>query len=145
MKKGLLVLSGCLALAFSACFIYFFLPYEFKYTNGELQKEITSPSGRYTAQYYLQSYGGAAGGTQLFVNVVSHDKEDTVSTVYYSDANSYFHLNWLNDDELSIRHLGGGDQSIVLAVGQEIYDGTGKACRRYAITKNYSCYSKESR
>jgi len=145
LKKGLLVLSGCLVLAFSACFIYFFLPYEFKYTNGELQEEVTSPNGLYTAQYYLQSYGGASGGTQVFVNVVSHEEDDTVNTVYYSDANSYFHLNWLNDDELAIRHLGGGDQSIVLAVGQEIYDGTGKACRRYAVTKNYTCYSKESR
>ncbi|REK75068.1 DUF5412 family protein [Paenibacillus paeoniae] len=143
MKKWFILL-GSLLLGLSACFIYMNLPYEFKYEEGELREEVTSPSGRYTAQYYDQMYGGAAGGVNLFVNIVSHLEDDAVRTVYFSDANSYFHIHWLNDDQLAIRHLGGGDQSIVLTIGQEIYDGTGKACRNYAITKHYTCYSKKS-
>jgi len=139
---GLIALLICTIAVYS---IYQNLTYEFKFESGELREELTSPDGDYTAQVFLQLYGGAAGGVNVYVNVIFHSEGHIVRAVYYSDAKSYLHVNWVDRDRLSITNTGGGEnRSIVLTVGKEIYDETGRACRAYSIQKNYTCYSKKN-
>lgn len=57
---------------------------------------ITSPSHRYTAEAYYEPYGGAAGGVNVWVDVIDH-QSSTVETISYSDAKDRFAMEWLND------------------------------------------------
>ncbi|RJE90441.1 hypothetical protein D3P07_09635 [Paenibacillus sp. 1011MAR3C5] len=143
MKKYIIIIVVGILAVFSYL-TYTNLTYEFNYDSGVKDEELISPSGNYTAQVYYHYYGGAAGGVNVYVNVIFHLEDDIERTVYYSDAKTFFHIKWLDDDKLSIANIGGGDRSIVLTVGKDIYDETGKACRKYVINKKYSCYSKNS-
>lgn len=135
------VLIGVIA-AYS---IYQNATYEFTFESGELREELTSPNGEYTAQSFLQLYGGAAGGVNVYVKVIFHSEDDIERTVYFSDAKSYLHLHWVEHDQLSITNMGDGEnRSAVLTVGKEIYDESGRACRAYSIQKRYTCYSKKT-
>ena len=119
--------------------------YDFYYTNGEKDGNVvTSPNQVYSAQVYYQNYGGAAGGVNTFVNVISHQEDDVERTVYFSDAKSRVQLHWLDDEVLSITNYDEyGDRSIELIVGKEVYDEQGRACHTYKIKRNYICYSKD--
>ena len=120
--------------------------YNFYHTNGEKEGElVTSPNGAYSAQLYIQSYGGAAGGVNIFVNVTFHLENDVERTVYYSDGKSNVRLSWLDESSLEITNYDAyTDRSVALKVENEIYDENGGACRTYTIKKEYVCYSTSS-
>lgn len=124
--------------------LYNYFTYDFNTIKGEKDGEaVTSPNGTYSAQIYYQYYGGAAGGVNVFINVISHLENNIEQTVYFSDAKSNLQLNWLEEDVLAIKNFDEyEDRSIELIVGKEIYDESGKACRTYNIKKNYVCHSK---
>ena len=126
--------------------VYSHFTYDFYYTNGENDGNvITSPNKVYSAQVYYQNYGGAAGGVNLFVNVIFHLENDIERTIYFSDAKGNVQLNWLDDELLLITNYNEyEDRSIELVVLNEIYDEQGGACNTYKIKRNFVCYSKEN-
>lgn len=137
-------LSAFCIILFCIYLIYNHFTYEFYYKDGEKDgNAVTSPNGTYSAQVYYQNYGGAAGGVNLFINVI-HLNENLESTIYFSDAKGNIKLDWLNDNTLSIENFNEyANRNIKLVVGKEIYDETGKACNSYKIKKEYVCYSED--
>lgn len=91
------------------------------------------------------TYGGAAGGVNIWVDITYHDKSDKVQTVYYSDAKSNFSMMWNDDDTLYIRNeepnFPNSNRSIELKIGKEIYHESGLACRSWLMKDVYeTCY-----
>lgn len=125
--------------------VYNHFTYDFYYTDVEKDGHVvTSPNEVYSAQVYYQNYGGAAGGVNMFVNVIFHLEDDSERTVYFSDAKGNVQLNWFDDELLSITNYDEyGNRSIELVVGKEIYDEQGGACNTYKIKGNFVCYSKD--
>lgn len=145
MKKTLVVIFIGLVCILSFL-LYKSLSYEFTFENGVKDKELLAPSGDYTAQIYYLYYGGAAGGVNVYVNIISHTENNVESTVYYSDAKSDFRIDWTDNNKLYVKNVSGNEnRSILLTIGKDIYDETGKACSNYKISKKYSCYSKKSK
>lgn len=145
MKKYVVILIVSAVSLFLVYFLYSQFTYEFDSKSGIKQEELSSPTGKYTAQVYFQSYGGAAGGVNVYVTVIFHLEGEVEKMVYYSDAKSKFNINWIDEDQLSVTNLGEyEDSSIILTVGKEIYDESGKACSKYSIKKAYTCYSKKN-
>ncbi|WP_139993080.1 DUF5412 family protein [Paenibacillus paridis] len=144
-KKLWIVISSLVICIFSFL-VYQNLSYEFEFEKGVKDNELVSPSGDYTAQVYYHYYGGAAGGVNVSVNIISHKENNAKSTVYYSDAKSDFHIDWTENNKLYVKNANGAeDRSIILAIGKDIYDESGNACFKYKISKKYSCYSKKSK
>lgn len=137
-----------LVICIALCFIYFitnYFTYDFTQFDGEKDgKAITSPDGSYSAQVYYQNYGGAAGGVNMFVNVIFHLEDNIERTVYFSDAKGNVRLTWLDGNILSITNYNEFEnRNINLIVGKEIYDELGSACSHYKMKKKYICYSSE--
>lgn len=144
MYKVLKLLVICIALCF-IYFIYNYFTYDFTHFDGEKDgKVLTSPDGSYSAQVYYQNYGGAAGGVNMFVNVIFHLEENIERTVYFSDAKGNVLINWLDGNILSITNYNDYvNRNINLIVGEEIYDEFGSACSHYKMKMKYICYSSE--
>ena len=93
--------------------------------------EISSPTGKYTANAYYEPYGGAAGGVNVWIEV-TNNFENTNKIIYYADAKNNVFMNWVDEESLSIINAGGGansNRNVVLKVANEIYHENGLACQ----------------
>ncbi len=136
-----------LALLFCLYLVYNHFTYEFLHT-GDMKdgSPIVSPNGEYSAQIYYENYGGAAGGVNLIVNIINHQKNDEEQTIYFSDAKGNVNLNWTASEVLSITNYDNYEnRSIELVVGKEIYDEHGGACNTYKVRKEFTCLDKDSK
>ncbi|MDH5162298.1 DUF5412 family protein [Heyndrickxia oleronia] len=122
---------------------YFFT---FGNLKGEFYKgPVISPTEKYVANAYYMTYGGAAGGVNIWVNITFKEEKNKIKTVYYSDAKSDFSINWIDDDNLLIVNNEPGyqnsDRSIKLKIGKEIYHENGLACRSLLMKAEFeTCY-----
>lgn len=111
--------------------------------KGEFYKgHVISPSGKYIANAYYMTYGGAAGGN---IWVTFKKEKNKIKTVYYSDAKSDFSINWIDDNNLLIVNNETGYQnsnrSRKLKIGREIYHESGLACRSVLMKNEFeTCY-----
>lgn len=104
----------------------------------ELGNAYQSPDGKHTAQVVYDYYGGAAGGVNLYVQLIDH-KNDTKRYIYRADAKMQPNIQWQDDTTLIIKNYDQyADNSTILDIETEIYDETGRACNTYA-TKAYTC------
>lgn len=106
---------------------------------------ITSPSEKYTANAFYESYGGAAGGVNVWVEISYNNEENKVETVYYGDAKSDFSMEWMDEDTLYILNdepeYQNSNRSIELEIGKEIYHENGLACKSLLMKDDYeTCY-----
>lgn len=144
-KKLLLTAVTGIALGFGLIgyHTYFFT---FGDLEGTPYEETTkSPQGTYTANAYYETYGGAAGGVNLWVEITNHEQDNEKEVIYYSDAKSHFSLEWKDDQTLSITNeeprSPESNQSIDLEVGKEIYHDRGFACQSFLMKDRYEeCY-----
>ena len=108
--------------------------------------EVSSPTGIYTANAYYEPYGGAAGGVNVWIEI-TNNIENTTKIIYYADAKNNFHMNWLNEESLSITNTGGGansNRNALLKVANEIYHENGLACKSLLMKNEYeTCYQYE--
>ncbi|WP_163970426.1 DUF5412 family protein [Oceanobacillus halotolerans] len=124
---------------------YFFT---FDNLDGELYEgPVESPTEKYTANAYFKTYGGAAGGVNLWVDVTSHDSGE-VKTIYHSDAKRTFSMEWKNEDTLYIKNesleFPNSNRSVELDVNHEIYHDSGLACQSWLMKNDYeTCYQNE--
>lgn len=145
MKRTLLILAAII-LSVVSVLLYRNFTYEFEFKRGALHEEVISPDGKYTAKVYYHNYGGAAGGTNVYVNVHPNNNEANEATIYYSDGKDYFLVRWIEENKLYIINEGTYEnRSAALTIGKEIYDERGKACLKYTFNKKYTCYSKKSK
>lgn len=145
MRK-IIKVTSILAVLFFLYLVYNHFTYKFLHT-GDMKdgNPIVSPNGAYSAQIYYENYGGAAGGVNLIVNIINHQKNDEEQTIYFSDAKGNVSLNWTAPEVLSIKNYDEYEnRSIELIVGKEIYDENGGACRAYNVKKEFICIDKES-
>lgn len=107
--------------------------------------EISSPTGKYSANAYYEPYGGAVGGVNVWVEITG-GAENKVN--YYADAKNIFQMNWIDEETLSITNNDGGPDSnrnIVLKVANEIYHENGLACQSLLMKADYEeCYQFEN-
>lgn len=102
---------------------------------------IESPHGRYTADAYFENYGGAAGGTMVWVTIADH-KNDKTTTIYYGDGKGNFGIKWKDENNIHIENdevqdYPESDTSVTLEVGKEIYDESGRACKSWRMKDEY--------
>ncbi|NIK79987.1 hypothetical protein FHS15_005171 [Paenibacillus castaneae] len=101
---------------------YFFT---FDNLEGEFYKgPVESPTDKYTANAYYKTYGGAAGGVNLWVEITYHD-DNKMKIVYHSDAKRNFSMEWKNENTLYIVNEEPGypssNKSVTLNVEKETY------------------------
>lgn len=106
---------------------------------------LASPAEQYSASAYFEYYGGAAGGVNVWVEVVNNSEKDKPRIVYYSDAKSVFSMEWVDEDTLSIINHNpynpDSNRSTQLKIGTEIYDERGLACKSLLLKDEYeTCY-----
>ncbi|GAE37600.1 DUF5412 family protein [Halalkalibacter akibai] len=122
---------------------YFFT---FNNNDGEFYKgPVNSPTGIYTANAYYTTYGGAAGGVNLWVEITYHEDDNKIKTVYYSDAKSNFSMKWQDENTLYILNeepeYPSSNRSIQLDIEKEIYHDRGLACQSWLMKDEYeTCY-----
>lgn len=125
--------------------------YFFTFDNyeGEFYKgPVNSPTDQYTANAYYMTYGGAAGGVNLWIEITDHET-DKVKTIYYSDAKSKFSMEWKDEATISIVNeepeYPSSNRSIELDIESEIYHDTGLACQSWVMKDAYeTCYQNGS-
>ncbi|MBE1555572.1 DUF5412 family protein [Sporosarcina limicola] len=84
-----LVASLTSAIVFSRLFVYMNYFFTFDNLEGEFYiGPVNSPTEQYTANAYYMTYGGAAGGVNLWVEITAIDEKDKIETVYYSGGPS---------------------------------------------------------
>lgn len=93
--------------------------------EGELLNgPVESPTGKYTANAYYKTYGGAAGGVSLWVKITFRD-DNKINTIYHSEANRNFSMEWKDEDTLYIENEEPGfpqsNKSVQLNVENETY------------------------
>ncbi|WP_449539109.1 DUF5412 family protein [Ferdinandcohnia sp. Marseille-Q9671] len=121
---------------------YFFT---FDNLNGEFFRgPVDSPTGKFTANAYYMTYGGAAGGVNVWVEI-TYNEENKRKTVYYSDAKSNFSMVWKDEDTLYIVNeeptYPNSSRNIELVIGKDIYHDSGLACRSLLMKNEYeTCY-----
>ena len=130
--------------------IFIYLQYFFSFNDIDRKymqegPEISSPTGKYTANAYYEPYGGAAGGVNVWIEVTNH-LEHTNKIIYYADAKNNVFMNWVDEETLSIINSGGGaNRNIVLKVANEIYHENGLACQSLLMKNDYEqCYQYEN-
>lgn len=147
-KKLLIVsLSGVVLV----CSIYIYEVYFF--TFNEIDREsiqkgpgpVISPTEEYTANAFYELYGGAVGGVNVWVEITNNNEKNKVQTVYYSNANSNFSIEWMDENTLYILNdepdYPSSNRSIKLEIGKEIYHDNGLACRSLLMKDEYvTCY-----
>ena len=109
----------------SAQVIYNTAFFTFDNLEGEYYEgPVESPTGKYTANAYYKTYGGAAGGVNLWVEITNHD-DSKVKVVYHSEANRNFSMEWKNENTLFISNEEPGypssNNSVRLNVEKEKY------------------------
>jgi len=136
-------------------FLGIFIYYEYFFTFDDINRndkkegpEISSPTGKYTANAYYELYGGAAGGVNVWIEI-SNNVDDTTNIIYYADAKDNFHMNWVDEESLSITNTGGGansNRNVLLKVEDEIYHENGLACQSLLMKNEYTeCYQYEKK
>ena len=147
MKKRYRV-SIFLFVVFALLFVYNKYTYTFEFNGGEFYKgPVTSPTEAYTANAYYKTYGGAAGGVNVWVEITYNDEKDKIKTIYYAPGKSYFSMKWVEEATLHIINRATGvpseDRSIQLQIGKEIYDESGAACNSILMKDEYeTCYAR---
>ncbi|GIN74694.1 hypothetical protein J14TS2_51690 [Bacillus sp. J14TS2] len=129
--------------------VFLYTQYFFTFNNlrGTLQEgPINSPNGEYTANTYYRTYGGAAGGVNIWVQITNNTDHKT-KVIYYSNANSHFSISWNGANTLAITNedpnYPESDNSINLDVRNEIYDRYGLACQSLLMKNDYKrCFKK---
>ncbi|WP_240508096.1 DUF5412 family protein [Virgibacillus indicus] len=130
-KKLLIaVLAGTIAVCLKAGYNKYF--FTFDMDDSEFYKgPLISPTETYIANAYYQTYGGAAGGVNLWVEITYNNETGQKKTIYYSDAKSNFAMEWMDEDTLFIINAEPGypseNNSIKLDVAEEIYHDSGLA------------------
>ncbi|WP_161485283.1 DUF5412 family protein [Alkalihalobacillus trypoxylicola] len=126
-------------------YVQYFFTFDF-INKGDMQigqGPILSPTEKYSANAYYELYGGAAGGVNVWVEVTDHQENNSVKTVYYSDAKTNFFLKWVGEYTLEItnKHFNypDSDRSIELDVTNEIYHENGAACKSLLLEFT-TCY-----
>ncbi|MUV37567.1 hypothetical protein JNUCC1_01373 [Lentibacillus sp. JNUCC-1] len=133
----------------SAIMVYRLYFFSFSGLEGEHYKApLPSPDGQYTADAYYNTYGGAAGGVNVWVDVTDHNNGDHVKTIYLGNAKEQFSLKWTDGETLYIQNETSGnnkyERSIELNVMTEIYHDTGLACQSLLLKETYeTCYEHE--
>lgn len=128
--------------------IFVYAQYFFTFDNlqGEFYKgPVNSPNEKYAANAYYETYGGAAGGVNVWVEITYNDENDKIKTVYYSDAKSNFSMEWKDENTLYIVNEEPGypnsNRDIELEIGKEIYHESGLACQSFLMKKEYeTCF-----
>lgn len=144
--KKLLIASMTGVIMLLGLFVYTVYFFTFDNLKGEFYKgPVNSPTGKYTANAYYMTYGGAAGGVNLWVEITYNDEDDKIETVYYSDAKSNFYMEWEDEDSLYILNkepdFPNSNRSIQLIIGKEIYHESGLACQSWLMKDEYeTCY-----
>jgi Family of unknown function (DUF5412) len=128
-------------------FIGLYIYANFFFTFDNLEGEfytgpVNSPTEKYTANAYYMTYGGAAGGVNIWIEITYNDK---IETIYYSDAKSYFYMEWRDENTLYIINeepeYPNSNRSIELEIGKEIYHESGVACQSWLMKDEYeTCY-----
>lgn len=108
---------------------------------------VTSPTGEYMANAYYEPYGGAAGGVNVWVEITKQNDNDEKKTIYYSDVNNNFNIEWVDEDTLLIINESSKypnlKKSIKLDVKKEIYHDRGLACKSWLMKDEYeTCYQE---
>ncbi|NIK13193.1 hypothetical protein FHR85_002635 [Alkalibacillus almallahensis] len=147
-RKMLIATMSC-ALLLGSTIIYerYFFTFE-EINQAHVQDgpgPIDSPDDTYSANAYYEPYGGAAGGVNVWVEVVNHTNDDQTKIIYYSDAKQDFQMNWVGDETLEIENNApryqNQDRSVTLDVTSEIYHDRGDACRSWVLKQDYDdCY-----
>ncbi|WP_306977338.1 DUF5412 family protein [Alkalibacillus salilacus] len=109
---------------------------------------IESPDETYSASAYYEPYGGAAGGVNVWIEVVNHANNDQMKIIYYSDVKQDFQMDWVDDETLEIENndprYQNQDRSVTLDVTSEIYHDRGDACRSWVLKQDYDdCYEAD--
>ena len=134
-------------------FLGIFIYNEYFFTFDDINKndkqegpEISSPTGKYTANAYYEPYGGAAGGVNVWIEV-TNNAENTTKILYYADAKNYFQMSWLDEESLSISNSdewANSTPTVLLKVESEIYHENGLACQSVLMKNDYEeCYRSE--
>lgn len=93
---------------------------------------VESPTGKYSANAFNKTYGGAAGGVNLWVEITNHDDSST-KVVYHSEAQRNFSMEWKDGNTLFIRNEVPGypssTNSVKLNVEKETYFAGGLVWR----------------
>lgn len=121
------------------------------YPFGEIDRErlqegpVVSPTEKHTANAYYETYGGAAGGVNILVEITNNNAENDLQIVYSSDAKDEFSMEWVDEDILHILNdnpdFPNSNRSITLEIGKEIYHENGLACKSLLMKDAYeTCY-----
>ena len=99
------------------------------------------------ANAYYEPYGGAAGGVNVWVEITNQNDNDEKKTIYYSDVNNNFNIEWVDEDTLLIINESSKypnlKKSIKLDVKKEIYHDRGLACKSWLMKDEYeTCYQE---
>lgn len=106
---------------------------------------VESPDGKYTADSYFKTWGGASGGAHVWVDITNNENSE-VRTIYFSDGKSNYNMEWTGDNTIYITNDAGpeypeSDNSIELEIGKEIFDQRGRACESWLMKDEYEiCY-----
>lgn len=145
-----LLLTSIIGLAITVSYVgYRTYLFTFNDLVGEHQDgPLVSPEGNYTANTYYKTYGGAAGGVNIWVGITYNEEDKPAKTIYYSEALSDFEMEWKTNDVLLIKNedanYPSASRSMELDVSKEIYHDAGLACDSILMKDEYeNCYEKE--
>ena len=130
-------------------FVYNRYTYTFEFKDGEFYNgPVKSPTGEYTATAYYKTYGGAAGGVNIWVEITYNEENDKIKAIYYAQGKSHFLMKWADEDTLDIINQSpefpSEDRSVELQIGKEIYDESGAACNSIIMKIEYeTCYERD--
>jgi|GEM_PF-3139885 hypothetical protein len=145
LLKRFLLSAVILAAAVYGCWSYVHdreQAYIFHYTEGlPFNPPITTQDGAYSAQAFYITWGGAAGGVSMYVNVTDHRQQDSLRTVYYADTHTEPNISWTDNHTLLIEnHDEYNNFDATADVSTDVYDSSGRACLASAIQTSYRCY-----
>lgn len=127
---------------------YFFSFNDINQNSMQEGPEISSPTGKYTANAYYEPYGGAAGGVNVWIEI-TNNMENNNKIIYYADAKNNFQMNWMDEESLSITNTDEGNhtnKTVLLKVANEIYHENGLACQSILMKNDYKeCYQLENK
>lgn len=145
------LLIACLTGIISTTALFLYTQYFFSFADlkGEYYRgPLSSPQQTYTANAYFKTYGGAAGGVNVWVDITYNNENAKSKTVYYSDAKSKFFMEWKDEVTLYIQNedpaYPASNRNIELKIDQEIYDEDGLACKSLLMKDEYTtCFQNE--
>ncbi|OEH93058.1 DUF5412 family protein [Bacillus solimangrovi] len=96
-----------------------------QFNEGELYVgPVTSPTGAYTANSYYETYGGAAGGVNIWVEITYHHESNKTNAIYYGPGRTGFDMEWVNEHTIYIENRSGTEfseqKTIDVRTGKEV-------------------------